>query len=227
MQDIILKLALTMIFSGLIGYEREMSQSTAGFKTHIIVGISSALVAIVQLNLMEYVVDFNMTNPDIYTGLRSDPTRLIATVVSGIGFLGAGTIIVTKNNVSGLTTAASIWSVAILGLATGMGYYETAIIGFIFIILVLYVFNRLLLVRAPERLIVKFIKDKMNAERIDKVIKDLEVDVEILSYDAESYGDEFISIITYEVQNKSFDFDTFIKEISDIPNVISVHKTNL
>ena len=133
MQDLILKLSLTMIFSGVIGYEREMSESNAGFKTHIIVGLSSALVAIVQLNIMNYVVDFNFMHPDIYSGLRSDPTRLIATVVSGIGFLGAGTIIVTKNNVSGLTTAASIWSVAILGISTGLGYYQTSIVGFVFL----------------------------------------------------------------------------------------------
>ena len=227
MQEIILKLSLTLLFSGLIGYEREMSQSTAGFKTHIIVGLSSALVAILQLNIMEFVIEFNMLNPDVYTGVRSDPTRLIATVVSGIGFLGAGTIIVTKNNVSGLTTAASIWSVAILGLATGTGYYDIAIIGFIFIIAVLYVFNQLLLVRSPERIIVKYIKNKMSAERIDKTIKELEVDVEILSYDSERYGDELISIIEYEIQNKSFDFDNFVKEISNIPNVISVQKTNI
>lgn len=227
MQDIVLKLTLTLLFSGLIGYEREMSRSNAGFKTHIIVGLSSALIAIVQLNIMEYVVVVNFANPDIYSGLRSDPTRLIAQVISGIGFLGAGTIIVTKSNVSGLTTAASIWSVAILGISTGMGYYSTSIIGFIFIILVLYIFNRVFVVKPPEKVIVKYIKADVSAERIDQAIKGLNIDVEIIAYDTDTYGDELISKITYQIHSKEFDFDQFIRSISNVPNVISVHKTNL
>lgn len=227
MQDLILKLSLTMIFSGLIGYEREMSESNAGFKTHIIVGLSSALVAIVQLNIMNYVVDFNFMHPDIYSGLRSDPTRLIATVVSGIGFLGAGTIIVTKSNVSGLTTAASIWSVAILGISTGLGYYQTSIVGFLFIIVVLYVFNRLIVVRSPQKIVIKFVKEEISAERIGQAIDKLKIDAEMIAYDSETYGDEFISKITYKIRSKDFDFDEFIRSISNIPNVISVHKTNL
>lgn len=227
MQDLILKLSLTMIFSGLIGYEREMSESNAGFKTHILVGLSSALIAIVQLNIMNYVIDFNLMHPEINSFLRSDPTRLIAQVISGIGFLGAGTIIVTKNNVSGLTTAASIWSVAILGISTGMGYYTISITGFVFVILVLYVFNRVFVVKPPEKVIVKFIKEEVSADRIDKAIKILEIKVEIIAYDTESYGDEVISKITYKIHSKDFDFDAFIRGISNIPNVISVHKTNL
>ena len=227
MQDLILKLSLALIFSGLIGYEREMSHSNAGFKTHIIVGLSSALIAMVQLNIMNYVVDFNFMHPDIYTGLRSDPTRLIAQVISGIGFLGAGTIIVTKSNVSGLTTAASIWSVAILGISTGMGYYSISIVGFVFIIVVLYVFNRVLTVKAPEKVVVKYLKSKVSSELIAGTISSLNIEVEIISYDSEIYGDEFISKVTYKVLSKDFDFDEFIRGISDIPNVISVHKTNL
>lgn len=227
MQEILLKLLLTMIFSGLIGYEREMSESNAGLKTHIIVGLSSALIAIVQLNIMEYVVEFNFLHPDVYTGLSSDPTRLIAQVVSGIGFLGAGTIIVTKSNVSGLTTAASIWSVAILGISTGMGYYSTAILGFLTIISVLYVFNRVLVLKPPEKIVVKYIKNDLNSERIDKEIKDLNIEVEIIGFDSEAYGDELITEITYKILSKDFDFDEFIRRLSNVPNIISVHKTNL
>ena len=227
MQIILLKLTLTLIFSGLIGYEREMSESNAGFKTHIIVGLSSALIAIVQLNIMDYVVEFNFMYPDVVTGLRSDPTRLIAQVVSGIGFLGAGTIIVTKSNVSGLTTAASIWSVAILGLSTGMGYYSTSIAGFSFIIAVLYVFNRLVQVKQPEKVLVKFIKNEISSERINKEIKDLNIDAEIIGFDSEAYGDALITEVTYKIHSKDFDFEEFIRRLSKIPNIISVHKTNL
>lgn len=227
MQDLILKLSLTMIFSGLIGYEREMSESNAGFKTHLIVGLSSALIAIVQLNLMNYVTDFNLMHPDVRTGLRSDPTRLIAEIISGIGFLGAGTIIVTKNYVSGLTTAASIWAVAIIGISTGLGHYQTSIVGFVFIIVILFVFNRVIKVKPPEKVIIKFIKEQISVEKIDQAVESLKIEAEIISYDTEPYGNELISIIIYKIHSNEFDFNKFIKVISNIPTVVSVQKTNL
>ncbi|HHY19779.1 MAG TPA: MgtC/SapB family protein [Firmicutes bacterium] len=113
--EAILRLFLALLFSGLIGLERESSRKFAGFRTHILVGIGSALMMIISA--------YGYADPTV---VPRDPFRLAAQVVSGIGFLGAGTILHQGTNVRGLTTAASLWVVAAIGLATGAGMYVPA-----------------------------------------------------------------------------------------------------
>ena len=120
--SIVTRLTLAILCGGLIGYDRGRKRRPAGLRTHILVCIGSALAMITS----QYIVDMMK-----YT---SDPTRLGAQVISGIGFLGAGTILITgKQHVKGLTTAAGLWASACMGLAIGIGFYEGAIIGCIFI----------------------------------------------------------------------------------------------
>ena len=123
---------MAIIFGGIIGYGRERERRPAGLRTHILVSIGSALAMITNIYMYE-----------VYN-LSSDPTRLGAQVISGIGFLGAGTIIVTgKNKVRGLTTAAGLWACACMGLAIGAGFYSGAIIGCLFIASVTAVLSKL------------------------------------------------------------------------------------
>ena len=120
--SIILRLTMAVIFGGIIGYGRERERRPAGLRTHILVSIGATLAMITNIYMCK-----------IYNGY-TDPTRLGAPVISGIGFLGAGTIIVTgKNKVRGLTTAAGLWACACMGLAIGAGFYSGAIIGCLFI----------------------------------------------------------------------------------------------
>lgn len=120
--SIILRLTMAVIFGGIIGYGRERERRPAGLRTHILVSIGATLSMITNIYMCK-----------IYNGY-TDPTRLGAQVISGIGFLGAGTIIVTgKNKVRGLTTAAGLWACACMGLAIGAGFYSGAIIGCLFI----------------------------------------------------------------------------------------------
>lgn len=115
---IILRLFVAAILGGIVGIERENQKRAAGLRTHILVSLGSALVMVTS----EYL--FNA-----YNGLTDvDPARLGAQVISGIGFLGAGTIIKQGISVRGLTTAASLWAVACIGLAAGCGFYEAAVI---------------------------------------------------------------------------------------------------
>lgn len=118
---IILRLILAVVLGGIIGFERGRSGRPAGLRTHILVCIGSVLAI--------------MTNQYIFeTYKASDPTRMAAQVLSGIGFLGAGTILVTgKQQVKGLTTAAGLWATACMGLAIGIGFYKAAIVGCILI----------------------------------------------------------------------------------------------
>jgi putative Mg2+ transporter-C (MgtC) family protein len=108
------KLSLSLILSALIGYERELQRRGAGLRTHILVGLGACLAAIVDVHLHS-----------IYSG--ADVSRISAQVVSGIGFLGAGTIMRNRASVKGLTTAASLWGVAIVGLTVGHGLMMPAI----------------------------------------------------------------------------------------------------
>lgn len=131
--EICLRVALAMVIGGVIGWERETSNRPAGLRTHMLVAIGAAVVMMMgEMALYKYA--------DITT---MDPTRLGAQVISGIGFLGAGTIMREGLSVKGLTTAASLWAVACLGLAAGGGFYEAAVIGTIAIILTLTIFEYL------------------------------------------------------------------------------------
>ena len=121
--SVFVRLMLSMTLGGVLGVEREQKRRPAGFRTYVIVCLGSTLVM--------------MTNQyaHLYMG-APDPTRIAAQVVSGIGFLGAVTILVTKNNqVRGLTTAAGLWAAAALGLAVGCGFYSGAIMGFLAILI--------------------------------------------------------------------------------------------
>ncbi|KRQ87410.1 putative Mg(2+) transport ATPase [Caloramator mitchellensis] len=122
----ILRLSVAMLLGGLVGYEREHKNRPAGLRTHILVCIGSALVQIIS---------FNYTN--LYGPTAIDPMRLGAQVISGIGFLGAGTILKEGVNVKGLTTAASLWTVACIGLAIGSGFTIEATIATIFVFIAL------------------------------------------------------------------------------------------
>ncbi|WP_376746766.1 MgtC/SapB family protein [Anaerospora hongkongensis] len=111
-----MRLSVAFVLGGLIGYERQSQSKAAGLRTHVLVCLGSCLVMILSLNIYQSVQ--GLTN--------ADPARLAAQVVSGVGFLGAGTIMKEGATVTGLTTAASLWVVSGVGLAVGCGYYSGA-----------------------------------------------------------------------------------------------------
>jgi putative Mg2+ transporter-C (MgtC) family protein len=123
-----LKLIMAILFGGLVGLERELHRRHAGLRTHILVCLGSALIMLTSL----YVFDIYKDKAPL------DPTRIAAGVVTGIGFLGAGTIIRSGEAVRGLTTAASIWVVAGIGLAIGCGFYEAAANATALVVIVLF-----------------------------------------------------------------------------------------
>lgn len=125
--ELVARLVLGFVLSGLVGIEREVSLKPAGLRTHILVGLGSTLLTIMSLHAFP----------------GSDPSRIAASIVVGIGFLGAGTIIKTEEKVIGLTTAATLWMVAAIGVATGAGLYLLAIVSTLlaFIVLKLTIFE--------------------------------------------------------------------------------------
>jgi|HigsolmetaAR203D_1030402.scaffolds.fasta_scaffold02199_9 Uncharacterized membrane protein len=131
--DLVLRLLAAMVFGGLIGLEREQSNHAAGFRTHILVCLGSALIMLLSIYGFEAFVD----EPNV----RIDPARMAAQVVAGIGFLGAGVILFNGVSIKGLTTAASLWVVAAIGLAVGAGFYLAAVVTTILALFSLFVLN--------------------------------------------------------------------------------------
>lgn len=141
--DICIRLLLATLFAGLIGWEREFRTRPAGLRTHILVCLGATIIAMIQKQIMFDSLQIAMDYPKLVGVIRSDPARLICQVISGIGFLGAGTIVITKSSIHGLTTAASLWATAILGLAVGMGYYALAVMGMVLIFFSLTVVKKI------------------------------------------------------------------------------------
>ncbi|SDN12792.1 putative Mg2+ transporter-C (MgtC) family protein [Sediminibacillus halophilus] len=124
----VIRLFVALLLSGLIGFEREWNNHAAGFRTHILVGVGSCLMMLLSIYGFEAFMEK-------YDNVRFDPARIPSYVISGIGFLGAGTIMVHGINIRGLTTAASIWAVAGLGLVVGAGMYSLAAVATLIILL--------------------------------------------------------------------------------------------
>lgn len=123
------RLLLAVLFGGLIGLERGRHGRAAGLRTHILVCLGATTSSLVGLYAVKVL------------GISCDPLRVGAQVVSGIGFLGVGTIVVNKSNkVTGLTTAAGLWASACVGLAVGIGFYEAAVLSFLVILLTMALF---------------------------------------------------------------------------------------
>lgn len=116
--SVILRIFLAMLLGGLIGMEREKSKRPAGFRTHILVCVGSCMTALVGLFVWNEM------------GNVTDPVRISAQVISGIGFLGVGTILVKEHDhITGLTTAAGLWTTAVIGIACGYGFYIVSLVG--------------------------------------------------------------------------------------------------
>ena len=133
--SLLFRLALAMFFGGMIGMERERKRRPAGFRTYMLVCLGATLAGIVsQYNFIMLSTTFLATAKEV--GRTTDVSRIGAKVIGGIGFLGAGTVIVTgRQEVKGLTTAAGLWASACMGLAIGAGFYECVVLAFLLIFL--------------------------------------------------------------------------------------------
>jgi len=138
-----LRLILAVIFGGMVGYTRERNNKPAGFRTHILVCFGAAIISMVQDQLRLNIMELARANVEIASVVKTDLGRLGAQVVSGIGFLGAGSIMKEKGEtVGGMTTAAGIWATGCAGLGIGWGFYNLAIPAIVFMLLILVLFKK-------------------------------------------------------------------------------------
>lgn len=136
-EEFILRIFIAALLGGAIGLEREYRAKEAGFRTHFLVALGSALFMILSAHGFEEVLHK-------YPNISLDPSRIASQVVTGIGFIGAGTIIFQKTNVKGLTTAAGVWVTAAIGLTCGVGMFSLASVATVLVLAGLEAFNFIL-----------------------------------------------------------------------------------
>lgn len=191
--EVIIRLILAIIIGGIVGYEREYQNRPAGFRTHILVCVGAAVVSMIQLYDVEVTLNKMVMHPELAGVIKTDLGRLGAQVITGVGFLGAGTIIRQKGSVKGLTTAASLWAVACIGLSVGMGYYflsGAATVG-VFIVLVSLKSVEIKLIGKGK--IVKLeihYCSKMFVETFQEIFESYRIKVKSIEFDLEEIEEE-------------------------------------
>lgn len=223
--EIIIRLVMAIIMGGAIGFEREYKSRPAGMRTHILVCVGATLLALIQEQITAQTVDFAQAQPKLMQILTADQTRIIAQIVSGIGFLGAGTIIMTKQTVKGLTTAASVWAVAAVGIALGSGLYVIAITGFVAIMLALAVISYLVPLPRIRRLQVEIENGEETVNYIQNFLKQQQILIEDLDLkitrEAIKSERKYLIMFTLAVP-KDIDEDKLVIELSNNEDILMI-----
>ncbi len=171
--DLLLKLVLAVVLGGAVGWERETSGKPAGLRTNILICLGATLLTDVSLRMP-------LLGPGVTDVTVADPARLAAQIVSGIGFLGAGTIIQARGSVTGLTTAATLWVVAAIGIAIGVGGYVPAVGSTLLVLLVLvpmqWMEKRMEEGRTEREMVLTLVASEGVVERILRKLKDVGLD---------------------------------------------------
>ncbi len=209
--EIVLKILLAAMLGGIIGLERELSHKEAGLRTNILIAVGSALITVLSFRIAA-------------RAAGSDPARLTAQIVSGIGFLGAGAIIQARFAVHGLTTAATIWTVAAIGIAVGSGFYLLAFLVTLLVVFVLTVFKLLLdLIEKQKRNYVYLITTEERASLLvdlRRLLTELSIRYSSARLNRRDGSYEF-EIIFATSENKNRDFLEKVMLLAGVKEVLS------
>ena len=206
-----------LMLGAMIGFERSFHGRPAGFRTHSLVCIASAILMIVTVYQNQWMT---LMGPD---AIRTDPTRMAQGIMTGIGFLGAGVIFKEGLTVRGLTTAASIWVTAAIGILVGIGFWFAALVGTAATLTVLAVF-RIVEARLPSEFyahhMLRFARDRvMNEEAIRKMIGDHGFDVANLSFRLAEGGKQFEYRMTIKSRDRKA-AESLSSHLRGLPEVI-------
>ncbi len=220
---IILRISLAILIGTIIGIEREIKSRPAGMRTHILVCLGACTISLIESCFIA-----GLSASDSGSNIAYSFGRLSAQVVSGIGFLGAGTILFSERKVTGLTTAASLWNTACLGIAIGFGYYVIAIVGSIFVFLVLIMMQRIIHVRVSKKLEVRFVHRIETIEYINKYfearhIQTVDIDFHVTSTDGSNVYTNIYSLqLPHDVS-----YTEIVNNLSEHQNVLSIRTTSV
>ena len=188
---VVQRLLVITVLAGAIGYERERHGRAAGFRTHILVGVGACLIMLTGIHLMAVVGD----------QAPFDPTRMAAQVVSGIGFLGAGTILRFGASVRGLTTAASLWAVGGIGLAVGAGFLWGAVVATLIVVVTLFGFSPLERAMRREMYRSLVLVTRASGDELVKIRRILaDYEVEVRNFDVKPSEIPGLSSVAFQVK---------------------------
>ena len=209
---IALRVLLALIIGGITGLEREKSNQFAGFRTHTLVSIGACMVSIMSL----------LTFNEFSSVTNMDPTRLTAQVLSGVGFLGAGAILKTNNGIKGLTTAASVWLTAVIGISIGYGYLHLSLTVWLSLMIILYafkLFEKAIFKKKKKKIVIIIIDEKVFTD----IFNMMQIDnVKITNMCIESISDEMYKVKLTLKHSKSLLFFNFIEHLNKIDGVVEI-----
>lgn len=223
--SITLRLVLAFVCGGLIGLEREHKHRPAGFRTHILICTGAALCMLIS----QYLIN---SSAAIFGDLKvtCDPARLGAQVVSGMGFIGAGTIIFTKRRqVKGLTTAAGLWTTAIIGLSAGVGFYEITVFATALLFLTEMIFSKLEWISNSKVRSTNIYIEYDVATKIADILDQMKaLDISIghmeISKSTTEHGTSPCAIIGIYINNRKLSREMIFNAISQFDGVTSVEE---
>lgn len=180
--DMFIRIGIAVLIGCVVGIEREYKNRPAGLRTHVLVCLGACCIALIECMFAK-----NLAGSDDH--ITYNFGRLCAQIISGIGFLGAGTIFMQQKKIAGLTTAASLWNVACLGIVTGYGYYWLSLFGCVLVLIVLLLLQRIIRVNAIKRVEVQFIHRADTLGFINKYFEENDIKVLDLDFHVENVLD--------------------------------------
>ena len=226
--EIIVRLVMSVIVASVIGFDREHKNRPAGIKTHVLVCVGACIIALIQKKIGYDALQIALTEPKFAGVVRADEARLIAQVVSGIGFLGAGTILVQHRTIMGLTTAASLWAVAGLGLALGMGDYAIGVAGAVTVILVLVFSKRLINIHPMKKLEIKYKHKVETKEFINDYFRKHDITVINVNFKVTQTSNNTTYVNIYDIETpRSLDYANVIEDLSMNKNVMEIQLVSI
>ena len=221
--EILLRIGVAVLLATVIGVEREYKNRPAGMRTHVLVCLGACVIAVLESCLYE---DMVAKTPD---GAPVSYTmgRISAQVISGIGFLGAGTIFTAQKKISGLTTAASLWNMACLGLAVGLGYYFVAVAGAVCVMVVLLILQRVVHVNAIKKVEIKYVHRVETLNFINQYFESLGVMIMDIDFHVDNKDAYNIYTNYYTLKLPAHvSYTDIVNRISEHVNVQSIRTTN-
>ncbi len=223
--EIGLRFLLAIVIGCIIGIDREKKNRPAGLRTHVLVCVGAAVIAIIE-SLM--VADMLKTNSGGSSGLTINYGRMSAQVISGIGFLGAGTIFISQKKIAGLTTAASLWNAACLGLAVGMGYYLIATVGCVIVIVTLALLQKVVHVHVAKNVEINFVHRGETIPYINEYFKSINAGVTDVDFHVDVQGKEKVYTNIYTLDLKGdITYTDIVNYLSEYVNIRGIRTRNI
>ena len=215
------RIALATLIGSAIGIEREYKNRPAGMRTHVLVCIGACTISLIEAYIQQTIA------VGTAAGITYNFGRMAAQVISGIGFLGAGTIYTAQKKVSGLTTAASLWNTACLGISIGYGLYLIAVFGTVFVLITLLMMQKIVHVNTVKKVEIRFRHRVETIEYINKYFTLHGIKVADVDFHVENAGDYNLYTNYYTLHlPEEMSYTDLVNNLSEHRNILGIRTTN-